>query len=88
MKPIRVASPQARQVTGRLEELMHEIKVADLATDSPEFGGVKRAALDRYDRLYKQHVPDGRLPYRRDASQREIPSVPIMVRHFFPAKLE
>ena len=35
---------------------MYEIKVADLATDSPEFGGVKRAALDRYDRLYKQHV--------------------------------
>ena len=51
---------------------MYEIKVADLATDSPDFGVVKRAVLDRYGRLYKQHVPDGQLTYRRNASQREI----------------
>ena len=52
--------------------MMYEIKVADLATDSPDFGVVSRAVLDRYDRLYKQHVPDGRLTRKRDASQREI----------------
>ena len=33
---------------------------------------VRRTVLDRYDRLYKQHAPDGRLTYRRAASQREI----------------
>ena len=54
---------------------MYEIKVADLATDSPDFGVVRRTVLDRYARLYKQHVPDGRLTYRRDASQREIVAV-------------
>ena len=51
---------------------MYEIKVADLATDSPDFGVVRCAVLGRYDRLHKQHVPDGRLPRRRNASQREI----------------
>ena len=51
---------------------MYEIKVVDLATDSPDFGVVRRTVLTRYHRLYKQHAPDGRLPYRRDASQREI----------------
>ena len=51
---------------------MYKIEVADLATDSPDFGVVKRAVLDRYDRLHEQHVPNGRLTYRRDASQREI----------------
>ena len=51
---------------------MYEIKVVDLATDSPDFGVVRRTVLDRYDRLYKQHAPDGRLTYRRAASQREI----------------
>ena len=38
---------------------MYEIKVADLATDSPDFGVVRCAVLGRYDRLHKQHVPDG-----------------------------
>ena len=51
---------------------MYEIKVAELATDSHDFGMVKRAVLDQYDRLYKQHVPYGQLSFRRDASQREI----------------
>ena len=68
----RVASLKTREGDLYLDQLMYEIKVADLATDSPDFGVVSRAALDRYDRLYKQHVPDGRLLYRRDASQREI----------------
>ena len=51
---------------------MYEIKVEDLATDSPDFGVIRRTVLDRYDRLFTQHRPDGRLTYRRDASQREI----------------
>lgn len=51
---------------------MYEIKVVDLATDSPDFGVVKRTVLARYRRLYKQHAPDGRLTYKCDASQREI----------------
>ena len=51
---------------------MYEIKVVDLATDSPDFGVVRRTVLDRYDRLYMQHAPDGRLAYSRAASQREI----------------
>ena len=32
----------------------------------------RRTVLDRYDRLYRQHVPGGRLTYRRDASQRDL----------------
>ena len=59
-------------VAALLDQLMYEIKVVDLATDSPDFGVVRRTVLDRYDRLYKQHAPDGRLTYRRAASQREI----------------
>ena len=55
-----------------LDQLMYEIKVVDLATDSPDFGVVRRAVLARYHRLYTQHTPDGRLTYRRAASQREI----------------
>ena len=51
---------------------MYEIKVADLATNSPDFGVVRRTVLDRYDRLYRQHVTGGRLTYRRDASQRDL----------------
>ena len=51
---------------------MYEIKVADLATNSPDFGVVRRTVLDRYDRLYRQHVTCGRLPYRRNASQRDL----------------
>ena len=64
-----VAEPPQEQRQGKL---MYEIKVVDLATDSPDFGTVRRAVLDRYDRLYEQHAPDGLLTYRRDASQREI----------------
>ena len=59
-------------VAALLDQLMYEIKVVDLATDSPDFGVVRCAVLDRYDRLYKQHAPDGRLNYKRNASQREI----------------
>ena len=51
---------------------MYEIKVADLETNSPDFGVVKRTALERYDKLYKQHAPDGRLFYKRDSPQREL----------------
>ncbi len=51
---------------------MYEIKVEDVTTDVPDFGVIRRAVLDRYDRLFTQHRPDGRLTYRRDASQREI----------------
>jgi len=68
--------PQARQNLKALELkspwLMSEIKVEDLATDSPNFGVIRRTVLDRYDRLFAQHRPDGRLTYRRDVSQREI----------------
>ena len=71
----------------RFEELMYEIKVTDLATNSPDFGVVKRTVLERYDRLYK-HVPDGRLSYKRAASQREIVSgtyMQLVVSHGFIA---
>ena len=51
---------------------MYEIKVEDLATDSPDFSVISRTVLDRYDRLFKQHRPDGRLTYKRATSQREI----------------
>lgn len=51
---------------------MYEIKVENLATNSPDFGVIRRTVLNRYDRLVTQHRPDGRLTYRRDASQREI----------------
>ena len=53
VKPIRVASPQERQVTGRLEELMYEIKVADRAVQggtkntpnlAPQTGSANRVA--------------------------------------------
>ena len=55
-----------------LDQLMYEIKVVDLATDSPDFGVIRRTVLARYNRLYTQHTPYGRLTYRHDASQREI----------------
>ena len=51
---------------------LDSLKVADLATNSPDFCVVRRTVLDRYDRLYRQHVTGGRLTYRRDASQRDL----------------
>ena len=51
---------------------MYEIKVADLETNSPNFGMVKRTVLERYNRLYRKHAPDGRLFYKRDSPQREL----------------
>ena len=51
---------------------MYEIKVADLATNSLDFGLVRRTVLDRHDRLYRQHVPGGLLTYRRAASERDL----------------
>lgn len=50
---------------------MHrKIQTADLSTDHREFHIVKRAVLDRYERL-SRHVPHGRLTRRRDAPQRD-----------------
>ena len=63
---------------------MYEIKVADLVTDSPDFGVARCTVLDRYDRPYRQHFPGGRLTYRRAASVRELVAVTytsIIVNH-------
>ena len=51
---------------------MYEIKVADLETNGPNFDVIKHTVLERYDRLYREHRPGGRLSYKRDASQREL----------------
>ena len=50
---------------------MYEINVAALETDSRDFPLARRAILDRYNRLYKDHMPNGPLTRRRDAPQRE-----------------
>ena len=49
---------------------MYEIRTADRSTDHREFHIVKRAALDRYDRLAR-HAPHGPLIRRRSVSVRE-----------------
>lgn len=51
---------------------MYEIKVATIETNSREFPLARRAVLNRYVRLYEQHVPDGRLTRKRSVPQREL----------------
>lgn len=50
---------------------MYKIDLATLETDSRDFPLAKRAILDRYNRLFAEHTPDGPLTRRRDAPQRE-----------------
>ena len=50
---------------------MHEINVATLETDSSDFPLARKGVLDRYNRLYAEHAPEGKLTPRREASQRE-----------------
>ena len=50
---------------------MYEIKLATLETDSRDFLLARRAVLDRYNRLFAEHTPDGPLTRGRDAPQRE-----------------
>ena len=50
---------------------MYEINVAALETDSRDFPLARRAVLGRYNRLYEEHTPGGRLTRGRDAPQRE-----------------
>ena len=51
---------------------MHEINIAAIETDDPDFPIARDAALDRYTRLYEEHGPDGRIIRRRSAEQREL----------------
>ena len=50
---------------------MYEINVAALETDSRDFPLARRAVLGRYNHLYEEHTPGGRLTRGRDAPQRE-----------------
>ena len=50
---------------------MYEINVATLETDSPYFPLAKERVLERYNRLYAEHTPAGKLTHRREPSHRE-----------------
>ena len=51
---------------------MYEINLETLETDSKDFSLARRAVLDRYDRLFAEHTPHGRLIRGRDAPQRGV----------------
>lgn len=63
---------------------MYEINLSAIETRSPNFPLARRAVLDRYIRLYEEHVPDGRLTHKRSVPQRELVAsayTPIITNH-------
>ena len=50
---------------------MYEINLATLETDSRDFPLARKAVLDRDNRLFAEHTPDGPLTRGRDAPRRE-----------------
>lgn len=63
---------------------MYEIDVAAIESDNRDFPVAKQAILNRYNRIYNQHTPGGRLVRRRSAPQRELVAsayTPIVLSH-------